>query len=160
MPQFISIECGVTPWAFAIQPTTIWLWSGTIVATTVWAKAMGLIYYDWFADRSAWRDSLRLMVGSLLVLGLNFTIFRSSTAIYSSVVSLVGVDYANLKWLIHQRKAKAINHDLLGQLKVVEHQPMLYQALSKIVIMINLFALIAAIIGTFLLLFFMSFFAR
>ncbi|XSG75843.1 hypothetical protein ACP8Y2_02335 [Herpetosiphon llansteffanensis] len=61
---------------------------------------------------------------------------------------------------MHQRKAKAIYHDSLGQLKVLDHQPMLYQALSKIVIMINLFALIAAIIGTFLLLFLMPFLAR
>ncbi|WP_110513251.1 hypothetical protein [Herpetosiphon llansteffanensis] len=160
MTQLISIACGVTIWAFAIQPTTAWLWGATLVATTIWAKAMGLIFYDWFADRSAWRDSLRLTLGNLLVIGISFLIVQSPNGIYLSFVSLIGVDYVNLKWIMHQRKAKAINHDSLGQLKVLDHQPMLYQALSKIVIMINGFALIAAIIGTFLLSFLMSFLAR
>ncbi len=156
----IIIACGVTPWAFAIQPTTVWLWSVTIVTTTVWAKAMGLMFYDWFADRSAWLDSLRLTVGTLLAIGINYLIFRSPTAIYSSLVSLIGLDYANLRWIIKQRAAKAIHRDSVGQLKVVDYQPTIYQSLSKIVIMINLFALIAAILGTLFLAFVMYFLAR
>lgn len=157
MVQVISIACGVTPWAFRISTTTAWVWGSLLVAATIWAKAMGLMFYDWFADRSAWLDALRLTVGNLIFIGLSYLVLRSPIAIYTSFVGSIMLDYYGLSWIIKQRAAKAINRDSIGQLQVIDHKPTMYESPTKIAVMINLFAIAAAILSS-LLLFFVSVF--
>ncbi|GAA5527685.1 hypothetical protein [Herpetosiphon gulosus] len=157
MPNVISIACGVTPWAFRISTTTAWLWSSLLVAATIWAKAMGLMFYDWFADRSAWLDGIRLTIGNLLVIWLSYVVFRSPDTIYTSFIGCMMLDYLTMSWIIKQRSVKAINRDPVGQLQVVDHKPTMYESPIKIAVMINLFAIAAAILGS-LLFFFVSVF--
>ena len=157
MAHIISIACGVTPWAFRISTTTAWVWGSLLVVATIWAKAMGLMFYDWFADRSAWLDGIRLTIGNLLVIWLSYVVFRSPDAIYTSFIGIILLDYLTMSWIIKQRAAKAINRDPIGQLQVIDHTPKMYESPTKIAVMINSFAIAAAILSS-LLLFFVSVF--
>ena len=153
MAKLIIIACGITSGAFQISPMTAWLWGGLLVVSIIWAKVMGLIFYDWFADRSAWLDSLRLTIGTGVAIGLCYSFVAALSVIQASLVSLILLDYLNLRWIIKQRTVKPITHDSLGQLKVIDSSPRLYESPAKIAVMINLFALVAAIFGSISFLF-------
>lgn len=157
MVHIISIACGVTPWAFRISTTTAWVWGSLLVVATIWAKAMGLMFYDWFADRSAWLDATRLAAGNLIFIGLSYLVLRSPIAIYPSFIGWMLLDSYGLSWIIKQREAKAIHRDPIGQLQVIDHTPKMYESPIKIAVMINVFAIAAAILASILFAFLMYF---